>query len=192
MVNKVEEEEKIKVVFLDLDGVLNVEIFINAFWEFCRLMELRHPEQKVDFNEISRDDYGMLFCPTATKQLEWIIATTGAKIVISSTWRHNGLSQMQEMWKHRKLAGEVIDITPSFRHLRTDEEEKMDFDELAERGREIKHWLDKHPEVEQFVIFDDDNDMLPSQKNNFIRTDERYGITFQDSLKAVEILNGVI
>ena len=64
-----------KVIFLDIDGVLNV---ISQ----------------------GHDEYGSLFHKHFEDNLRYIIEQTGAKIVISSTWRMSGLSEMQRMWKH--------------------------------------------------------------------------------------------
>ncbi len=173
-----------KCIFLDIDGVLNVEVFINAFWAICKQMELNRPDAAHLRKAVMRDDYGNLFCPTAVNHLAWVIEVTGANIVISSTWRSSGLDEMKAMWKFRKLPGEVIDVTP---HIRRNDD--LDFKERAERGHEIQHWLDNHPEVESYVIFDDNDDMLKSQEDHFIKTDEKYGITHNDALKAIEILN---
>lgn len=172
-----------KVIFLDIDGVLNLEVYHAAFWDICKRMELKRPDAKRLFKEQMRDEYGNLFCPLATRKLEWIIKETGAKIVISSSWRSSGLKIMQEMWKHRGLAGEVIDVTPVAFRL-----PNLPFADRLERGNEIKNWLEKHPEVEKYVIFDDYNDMLPEQLPYFIQTDEQYGITTNDAVKAIQIL----
>lgn len=40
-----------------------------------------------------------------------------------------------------------------------------------------------------YVIFDDDTDMLAEQLDNFIQTDEVYGITLKDAERAISILN---
>lgn len=37
------------------------------------------------------------------------------------------------------------------------------------RGHEIKNWLEKNP-VDNYVILDDDEDMLEEQLNNFVLT----------------------
>jgi hypothetical protein len=79
-----------KVIFLDIDGVLNV---ISQ----------------------GHDKYGAIFHYHLVENLEKIIIQTSAKIVITSTWRASGLKQMQSMWKDRKLPGEVIGITPHSR-----------------------------------------------------------------------------
>lgn len=81
-----------KVIFLDIDGVLNVI-----------------PQ--------GRDEFGSKFHSHFENNLKHIIDNTGAKIVISSTWRMDGLEKMQAMWKARGLAGEVIDVTPDCTQL---------------------------------------------------------------------------
>jgi len=178
-----------KVIFLDIDGVLNVEVYLTAFWDICKRINLSRPEAASLRLDAIHDDYGNLFCPLACRRLDWIIQATDAKIVISSTWRMNGLDEMKAMWKHREIAGEVIDITPV--HMTRRGIDNLSFTERCERGNEIKEWLSLHPEVESYVIFDDDNDMLPEQKDNFIQTDEAYGITLKDAEKAIEILNNI-
>ncbi len=161
-----------KVIFLDIDGVLNV---IGQGY----------------------DEFGQIFHPHLEKNLDTIIKETNAKIVISSTWRMNGLENMQRMWKYRQLAGEVIDITPT--EVDVVESGTCEFYDQVDRGHEIQQWLNDHPEVTNYVILDDDNDMLPSQQTNFVRTadnrshedcvDIGYGLTKECAKKAIEILN---
>ena len=79
---------KIKIIFLDIDGVLNV-----------------YPQ--------GHDDYGSIFHDHFVDNLKWIIDETGADIVISSTWRMSGYRIMKEMWAKRNLPGKVIGITPN-------------------------------------------------------------------------------
>lgn len=57
------------------------------------------------------------------------------------------------------------------------------------RGVEIKQYLDEHQEIENYVILDDDSDMLLSQKDHFIKTDSESGISEEDVKRAIEILN---
>jgi histidinol phosphatase-like enzyme len=52
---------KHKIIFLDIDGVLNV---------YCS----------------ERDEFGCMFHEEFVDNLRWIINETSAKIVISSTW----------------------------------------------------------------------------------------------------------
>jgi hypothetical protein len=149
-----------KVIFLDIDGVLNV---IPTEW----------------------DDYGEIFHTPLVNNLNHIIESTGAKLVISSSCRSSGLVFLRNMWLTRNLPGEIYDITPIISRVK--------------RGYEIKKWLNQHPEVKNYVILDDDIDMLPEQKNNFVQTSENidhddcidigYGLTKTCAEKAIKILN---
>ena len=171
-----------KVIFLDIDGVLNTGVYIESAFKALKIAGVNAHESKA-----VHDENGHQFDPIAIRMLKWIIKETDAKIVISSTWRGNGLAKMQKLWKDRDLPGEVIDITPFHRGNGRDH---LPFKERAERGGEIKEWLDNHPEVTNYLIFDDDDDMLPSQENNFIQTNATYGITASEAARGIHILTG--
>lgn len=161
-----------KIIFLDIDGVVNVI-----------------PEKF--------DDYGAVWHAHFIDNLAHLIKETEAKIVLSASKRAMGLLEVKNMWKLRNLPGEVIDVTPLGEQLLRMGvfQNRNDFD----RGHEIQYWLDQHPEVENYVILDDDNDMLPSQMNNFVRTsgnkhhgdcvDNGYGLTQVCTQQAILILN---
>lgn len=116
-----------KIIFLDIDGVLNL------------------------YRE-EHDKYGQLFHDNFVNNLKHIIDETGAKIVLSSTWRLSGFKTNKNMWLDRKLPGELVDVTPIFHN-------KI-------RGEEIKHWLVNN-QVNSYVIIDDDTDFL-SEQNPFL------------------------
>jgi predicted transcriptional regulator len=161
-----------RIIFLDIDGVLNTGIYATHFFEICKHFGLTKKEAK-DWRHGMRDEFGSHFDPKPVQLLKWIIEETGAKIVISSTWRLSGLETMKLMWEMRDLPGEVIDITP---YLNTN------------RGEEIEAWL-KENDVDSYVIIDDDTDMLPEQLNNFVNVDSEYGITYKDAQQIINILN---
>lgn len=162
-----------KYIFLDFDGVLNTENYIKA------LREQGHPMS---------DKYGFYFDPTAVTNLAVIIEKTKAEIVISSSWKTDGLDRMKKMWIERNLPGKVIDITPSDFGM-----EEIDFsnpDDFVGRGREIQRWIQQNGSAkDRYVILDDLDDMLQSQYPFFIQTDPRIGITEIDAKKAIDILN---
>ncbi len=174
-----------KVIFLDIDGVLNTSSFIGHFWTYCQLNDLKRPETKKEFNELLRDEYGNIFDPLAVTWLRDIIERTDAKIVISSSWRSSGLSVMQEMWKVRGLPGEVIDITPFPKDVLA--YEKANYYESIGRGAEVQMWLDTHKSLESYCIIDDDSDMLSDQV--FVQTNEDYGITEEIAERVIRLLN---
>lgn len=166
--------KKMKIIFLDIDGVLNV-----YGSPYCG----------------DRDEFGDLFHKNFEENLKQIVEKTNCKIVISSSWRMSGLSEMQRMWNHRNLAGEIIDVTPDCTQL-VDEGMSEFYDEV-ERGHEIQYWLDTN-KWDSYCIIDDDNDMLSSQKNNFVRTAnnnehidhvEGYGLTKECAERVIKILN---
>lgn len=163
-----------KVIFLDIDGVLNV---IAREWDF----------------------YGPIFHKHFVENLKTIIDKTGAKLVISSTWRASGIDFMKEMWEFRKLPGEIIDITPTTIEIDETNSHLMDINMFSvERGYEIKQWL-KYNKVDNYVIIDDDTDFLPEQMKNFVQTSENtdhedcvdlgYGLTKKCSELVIKILN---
>lgn len=49
---------------------------------------------------------------------------------------------------------------------------------IGRRGVEIQAWLDSHPEIEQFAIVDDLDEMLPTQRSHFVRTTYGDGLCF--------------
>lgn len=200
--------EKIKIIFLDIDGVLNCQRYYKSWFK-------KHKKQ------VPRDKYGQLFDPTAEELLNRLIRETGAKIVVSSTWRHAGLKAMRDMWKLRKMEGEVIGITPDFRgDLRVNAESsrygsnmnqlirlKSDRGVTIPRGSEIEwyyrikhnfaHWqwdgeyVRKQKEkctLSTYVILDDDSDMLYEQRKNFVHCKNSMGFGEKQYLKALKIL----
>ena len=162
-----------KVIFLDIDGVLNPK-----WWD----------------NRKPSDRYGCLFDPNTVDHLEEIVVKTGAVIVISSSWKDMGLSELQKMWKDRNLPGKVIDITPNYMSdemLLNADLNDIDLDCLDIRGYEINGWLTLHgKDVSHYVIIDDMDDILTEQRSHFIQTDPEVGITKDDVEKAISLLNG--
>ena len=59
------------------------------------------------------------------------------------------------------------------------------------RGKEIQDFIEEN-NVKNYVILDDDSDMLESQMSNFVNTDCDLGLTKNDYLKAVKILGSVV
>lgn len=172
-----------KVIFLDIDGVLNSGDYL---WNTHRLRRFQSQSRGINYREQNaglqqtRDKFGNLFDPRCVICLESIIETTGAKIVITSTWRKTGLKQMQELWKFRNLPGEVVGITPS----------EIDGFFATYRYDEICEYIKHHSEIEQYVIIDDDP-IGPEDEEfeNFIRTTNQFGLDYFKVKKAIEILN---
>ena len=157
-----------KVIFLDIDGVLNSEEF--AIW--CR-----------DFPDFIKNGGSNWVDPNAVKMIEDICKDYDVKLVISSSWRTWDLeSTIEEFNRYKslcKLTPYIVGITPR----------NTDYYVREDRGEEIQHYLDTHPEIENYCIIDDDNDMLDSQRDNFVRTNSIHGLTIYDCDKIREIFN---
>lgn len=163
-----------KIIFLDIDGVLNVENDL--------LLRIKR-------NQPTIDKYGHLFCPSAVEYLKYLIKEFDAKIVISSSWRWNGIKEMKNLWKDRNLPGEVIDVTYSWTSTNIEEQNKLRPLGSMNRGQEIELYLDTHPEVYNYVIFDDDSDMTERTFPHFIKCNPLYGITCKQYYEAHAILS---
>jgi hypothetical protein len=138
-----------RIVFLDIDGVLA---------------------------PIRRwDRYGDL--ESACMQvLNDIVASGGADVVVSSTWRHGKtVAELQEVLEAAGFVGRVLDKTPS--DIRG-----------ASRGDEIAAWLAEHP-VGGCVIIDDHADM-GELRTHLVLTHPAHGLQPADVPRAVAVLMG--
>ena len=137
------------------------------------------------------DEYGYAFDPNAVANLKKILDETGADIVISSSWKCMGLSQLEEMWEKRSLPGKIIGITPnsvSDELLLNADIDNMELFHI--RGTEIREWLRKNSKrISHYVILDDMDNMLPEQQDHFVWIDPDIGITDGNAVQAIKILN---
>jgi hypothetical protein len=180
-----------KIIFLDVDGVLNSDSFAYGF----------DPETH------KRRGYGGHFKESATPTIEnviWdikcinalkrIVETTGALIVISSTWRvFFSVEKFCEMfalygWEKAPIIGKTDDLGKEKPYSR------------ALRGLEVNKWLASRiladeigqfdfPLVEKYAIIDDYSQFLPEQYEFFVQTDPEVGLTEEDADIAIKILN---
>jgi len=155
-----------KVIFLDIDGVLVTRNSIKY--------------QYLNFP----DETNIRFSKKAVKNLNKLIRLTGAKIVISSTWRlFHSLEELQNIFKKQKIRGKIISTTSI---------EKATIEEDIPRGQKIADWLEQHPEVEQYVIIDDDiqADCIQFHPFNCVETSYKRGFSPEDRFnEALAILN---
>lgn len=147
-----------KIIFLDFDGVLNSHKWIEAnqhLFESGQLFMHKH----LDHDAVARVDK--------------ICRETGAKVVISSTWRRfNTLPQLQAILKRHGFTGEVISTTPILG---------------GPRGNEIARWLRAAGPVESFVIIDDDSDMADLM-DRLVRTTFDTGLQDEHVDTAISLL----
>lgn len=150
-----------KVIFLDIDGVLNHQ----KHYEWLMTTNEPTPMQRVyPYSE---------FNPKSCQLLNEIIKGTGAQIVVSSSWRLDGEVRLNLLFKFFGLP-RIYSITPCLN---------------TERGIEIGAWLAAHPEVDGYVILDDDEDMTVEQMPFFIKTNPyEDGLNEDVKERAIQIL----
>lgn len=117
--------------------------------------------------------------------VERIIKETGARIVISSSWRSCSLEKTLETLSKEmfSLSKYVVGITKRLYIMDGDGE---CYGSL--RGIEIAEYVDSH-NVENYVIIDDDLDMLLEQKKYLVKINTFLGLQESDIEKAIKILN---
>jgi hypothetical protein len=184
-----------KVIFLDIDGVLNSELWYKRRYES-------------DVDDIHENYPYYEFDPNAITHLNHIIKSTDAKIVVSSTWRiGRSVVDLHKLLSDVGVVGEVIDKTPNFFARGLDNDENA-ISYTVPRGCEIDWWLKnkgmfqrinwsverqnemlKKSLVKNYIILDDDSDMLYSQREHFVKTQSHSGLTSEVAEKAIKILN---
>lgn len=152
-----------RIVFLDIDGVLNHEAWYN--------------KTKGKEGDLDPDSVALL------NQL------SGAEIVISSSWgNYDGETERKLHEKGLELP--VVGVTKKWHYqhdwiCRGNEVEAWLLDTFGQCSRYRGKWGNENYE---YVIIDDDADMLLEQADNFIRIDRWVGITQGDIIRAKQIL----
>jgi len=182
-------EDRTKVVFLDVDGVLRPA----RAGGFDIL--------SVDAEATSRVDTSDFF-PSAVKALRHILEKTGAVVVLSSEWRRsealcNALGDTFEKHRLRPWAA----ATTTSLELEPGPDPVRQF--ADRRAREINQWLQEHHKdanVVSWVVLDDINIAIAdetkrSQAKNaigprLVQTWPLCGLTMGNAKTAVRILNG--
>ena len=159
-----------KVLFLDIDGVLN-----------CT-----YPTPSDEHEWVDLDEWRYGFNPQLVARLRYVIANTGCKIVVSSSWRHHtsyAPYEPSENWRDvlaRKLGKTRGQVFAG----------ETGRDPKGRRGREINKWLEEHP-VDSFCVVDDETvDITPFvDKRRVVKTDMKDGLTRQAANRIIEVLN---
>ena len=107
-----------KVIFLDIDGVLNSD---------------RTPNPR---------NFPYIVDPKLLARLKKLVAKTGAKVVLTSSWRLDPVG----LFAAKHFGVPFIDVSPDM--------------PKKTRREEVQCWLSKHPKVSRYVIIDDEDDEL--------------------------------
>ena len=148
-----------KVLFLDYDGVVNIAMW-NAKGSRCTFNFPSH--NKV--NHFQAVQWVSEFCQKC-----------GYDIVVTSTWRLD--ANYKECLENGGLRNTIKILGRT-----------KDLWELS-RGHEIASYLKDHPEIEYYIIVDDENDMLPEQQDHFVQTDSDRGFGRPEFEKCLRIFS---
>lgn len=172
------------LLFLDIDGVMNSEQFYNKHGK----------EAFFKWKRENRDIYGAPFDPTSKALLNKLIEKHNIDIVISSSWRTT-LEEMQSMWKERGMSGKVIGITPRLQSRVRGSEIKEYLREIHAFGHFNWGWWESNAffdtfnfcDIDNYVIVDDDSDMLFEQRNHFVKTTSKEGFN-KETYNAIDFI----
>ncbi len=160
-----------KIIFLDIDGVLNND----AHWKRIR------GKRYTQVSQILLD------------KLLIILKETGANLVISSSWRGFQLKETIEDFETCNSKNELKQITKYIVGITPHSTERN-------RGKEIKWFIENQDEcmhyklvneklaIEDYVIIDDDADMLDEQKPHFFQTKYWRGLSMWEVKKIINYL----
>ena len=166
-----------KYLFLDIDGVLNHEE-----WFEKRVYDIKNKQRWEQ----------ECFDPLCVERVNRILNSTGASLVVSSSWRNN--PNLKYIFNIVGLPIE-FDVTPNFVNI------DDDINYWPSRGQEIDKFIESH-ECDNYVILDDDIDFTEDQiKNHFVHCCPTYvqsikednswntGLTEEKAQLAIKILN---
>lgn len=164
-----------KVLFLDIDGVLNSERSCLGGGARLRSGNYENDPYYKKFTHATID-------PVACDLVNRILREIDVKIVLSSSHR-----------MHFPDGPDKLNLIKDYlTYLGVDGSSCIGYTERlhTKRGAEIQLWLNDHgQEVTHYVILDDSSDMLDHQMPYFVRTDPTVGIS-ADNYRKMTILFG--
>ena len=169
-----------KVIFLDVDGVLN--------------------SSRTLYESISLEDDLIL-------NLKEIVNKTKAKIILSSSWRLSTEAVATLIDKLDKFGLAIsgmtydgvdldwlekyeFDVTKKYLDTKFDYDENRQIKITHDRGAEIFKWLHDHDDCAYVILDDEIEDIKPYfSESVIVKTSYKTGLTKEDVKKAIQILN---
>ena len=146
-----------KVIFLDIHGVLCSMRSAAAYGGY-----------PAAGNPASWDR----FDDTAIALLRAAIAHTGARVVLSSTWRDEANLAALEY----RFGVKIYDVT------------RASTGDTDTRGARVLDWLAAHPDADRYAILDDDDDFYQNQMDKLCLTSKRNGFLLGHFDEMIELL----
>jgi len=169
------------VIFLDVDGVLNSQLFYDEEFAVLKrfdgiplykivkkhLRKLLKQKQLTDLEYYKSQTSSM-----SISLLNWLCKETDSAVIISASMRSTwSVEDLQRIFNYCGATFTIIDKTPHTGY---------------ERGTEISKWLKDNCmlwfgvhyfDFHRYAIIDDDSDMLLNQQFNFFKVDKYCGLT---------------
>jgi hypothetical protein len=148
-----------RILFIDIDGVLN-----QCNWE--------------------EGDARAAFQRRCIQQLNRVLTTTKAGLVITSNWRdwiEDGAMTLEGfeflLRTHGVVGGPVVGVTAPDK-------------KVPGRGAQVADWLAKHHHVRSFAILDDESEWPepPTQRRRLVHVDGKKGLTRAAANRAIRLL----
>ncbi len=152
-----------KVIFLDIDGVLNKNSTSIPAPSGCMFVE-----------------------ETLIRRLGRICRATGAKVVLSSTWRF-GWYDIQADKSDSVNAEDYIALSSSLLALGIPIHGHTPIIYDGSRGDEIRHYLRQSRDIDSYIILDDVT--VVGFAEHQIKTSPKTGLTDADAERAIKMLS---
>ena len=172
-----------KVIFLDVDGVLNTSKIFDRIYISTGKSELEIDEFRL-------------------KYLKTIVDKTDAKIVLSSTWRNFFMKEDNKIIPRNNKGKKFNDLLTNY------DIEIFDIlsNNYSDINREnlVNEWLSNRDDIDDFIIIDDEPNMFKSLLDKLIKTskvnnnemlinmDDCIGLCEEHINKAIEMLNSKV
>ena len=181
-----------KLIFLDIDGVLNNATFKTNWMEAHKELDKTYLEirfYRLFINATEMEFYNGYIVPENLENFNRIIDATNADVVLSSDWRfiNDGnyniladLSTVKRLFEVRGIKGNVVGLTPYiFKHP---------------RDIEILRYINTNKIKDTKIVVIDDlreaGEAIRDIPNSlFIWTDYNTGLTKEEADKAIQFLN---
>lgn len=180
------EEDRSRVIFLDIDGVLLAAGSLETIFIDGAAMPVRARLANHDFND------------SAMTNLRSVVMQTGASIVLSSEWRRTeSMKDSIGIGLRSRGLPQLRGSTPVFKPRPELLQQDPGLIWCERRAREIGQWLKLNPDVKSWVALDDldfnwaDSARecgTPLLKHRSVCTDAQKCLTSDDANEAVRIL----
>lgn len=152
-----------RVIFLDIDGVLNSE-------EWDRYVQ--------SFTYGARFNSCYLLSQEMILRLQNVVFQTNAEIVLTSSWRTNERAVCALTRQLSLYHLSIRDSTVSYAY--------------GNRADEVKLWIKSHSNITSYAIIDDYDDGFTQDEvlsTHFVQTAYAYGLTHEKAAEMIEILS---